>query len=260
MTTKRMSFFSLACISIGLAIGLLARQPIWELIRGSAETKRPELKLPSKVVPKPSEIAKPHLTWADQESVRIIDEHIKALDYFFSEAKRNTPAFAESAMSLSSKYNLIKDYVPFSQGGQHEKYIRDQFEKILFSPPTIEQILRQVVESYLQELKSIEGRMLVRIRADISEFPDDYPISLSDTSKIQKLYGEAIQTSITSSKVDLQSMASRELASFVIGEVLAQVAIQLGTSAGILTAGGASSTVTLGVGFAVGIILDVIVS
>jgi hypothetical protein len=47
--------------------------------QGKPEPTPPEMKLPppSKPVPTAREIAQPHLTWAEQETERVIDDHIK---------------------------------------------------------------------------------------------------------------------------------------------------------------------------------------
>jgi len=116
-------------VTIGVTIGVFARQPIWELIQGKQETKGPVIKLPPKVVPTPNEVAEPHLSWAEQQTLQKIDEHVKSIDEFFLDAKKNTPAFAKEAMDFSSKYYLIQEYIPFTRKGKHEEYIRRLFEK-----------------------------------------------------------------------------------------------------------------------------------
>jgi len=261
MTTKK----RIIVLAIGLfavTFGVLARQPIRDFIWGKPETTTPEVKLPppSNPIPSAREIAKPHLTWAEQETERVIDEHIRALDGFFSDSKKNTPAFARDALDWESKWNLIKDFVPFTEGGKHENYIRERFEKHIFTPASVEQAVRQVVESYLREVKSIEGTMLVRIKADVSDFPAEYPIATLDKSRLEQIYGEAIQHAIDAAKNDAAAGASLEVVSIIVGEVLTQVAVELSVSAGILGAGAALSWETLGIGLVVGMIVDVIVS
>jgi hypothetical protein len=120
---------------VGVAIAVVARQPIAELFRRPIETNPPILKLPASSSGLTArEAAAPHLSWADRETQRIIDEHLAALDGFFDDAKKNTPAFAKEALSFGSKWNLFKDYVPFTRGGQHEEFIRGKFERHVFGP------------------------------------------------------------------------------------------------------------------------------
>lgn len=250
----------LAMMTIGVTIGVFARQPIWELIQGKPETKRPEIKLPHKAAPTPNEIAKPHLSWAEQQAREKIDEHIKSIDVFFSDAKKNTPAFAKEAMDFSSKYYLIQEYIPFTRKGKHEDYIRRLFEKHLLNSANIEQTLKHVLESYLQDVKSIEGSMLVKIKADVSGFPAEYPVADYDASRLERILDEALQISLNSSKDEAHAAIPREVVSIVVGEVLSGVAISYGVSKGILATGTIVSVKTLGVGLVVAVIVDSFVS
>jgi hypothetical protein len=254
---------------IGVTVGVFARQPIWELIQPKPEITPPEVKLPppsppSKPVPTPLDIAKPHLTWAEKETERVVDEHLKALDGFFADAKKNTPAFAAEALSWGSKWRLIVDYVPYTRGGRHEEFMREKFEELIFTPATIEQAVDQIVKSYLQEVKSIEGTMLVRIKADVSDFPTEYPIATCDRKRLEEFYGAAIKQAIDAAKndatVDVSLSVSSEVLSTIVLGVLRQVAIELGVSAGILGAGAGSAVETFGIGLVVGVIVDAIVS
>ncbi len=268
MTAKRQIVLLVVGVC-GITLGVLAREPIWELFHKRPEPQPPVVKLPppsppSKPVPTPRDIAKPHLTWAEQQTERVVDEHLKALDGFFSDAKKNTPAFAAEALSWGSKWRLIADYVPYTRGGRHEEFMREKFEKFVFTPATIEQAVDQVVKSYLQEVRSIEGTMLVRIKADVSDFPTEYPIATFDQKRLEQVYGEAIKQAIDAAKndatVDVSLAVSSEVLSMIVLGVLRQVAVELGVSAGILGAGAGSAVETFGIGLVVGVIVDAIVS
>ena len=150
--------------------------------------------------------------------------------------------------------------MPFSSGGHHEKYIRERFEKYVFTPAGVEHAVKQVVESYLREVKSIEGTMLVRVKADVADFPAEYPMGTLDNEQVEKLYAVAIRDAIDAAKSDAAAVASLEVVMFVVGEVLAKVAVELGVSAGILGTGTALSLETFGIAVLVGLIVDAIVS
>lgn len=130
----------------------------------------------------------------------------------------------------------------------------------MFKPPQLEDAIRQVVASYLKHVESIEGQMLVRIRADVAEFPSPYLIAQIDESKLQATYDEALSRAIEATGSNLRTDITTELVSIITGEVLAQVAVRLGVSAGILGTGAASSWATFGIGLVVGLIVDQIVS
>ncbi len=265
MTTKRRVIFLVIAV-VGVTLGVFARAPIWELVHRKPEPKPPELKLPlpSKLVPTPRDIASPHLAWAEKETERVIDEHIKALDGFFADAKRNTRSFAGEALGWGSKWRLIADYVPYTRGGRHEAFMREKFEEYVFTPASVEHAISQVVESYFQEVKSIEGAMLVRIKADLSDFSTEYPIATFDKSRVEQLYGEALQNAINAAKndatVDASLLVTSEVLSTIVLGVLRQVAVELGVSAGILGTGAGAAVETLGIGLVVGLIVDAVVS
>jgi hypothetical protein len=254
---RNLTFTMLALSLLGVIIAVVAREQISDFFRPRPASPRPpQIKLP----PSPEEFAKPHLSWAEQECERVIDEHVKALDTFFTDSKKNTRPFAGDALSWGSKWRLVIDHVPYTSGGRHEKYVRERFEEYVFTPSQLEDAVKQVVSSYLAHVCSIEGKMLVNLRADVAEFPTAYPIGQLDETKLRATYDEALQQAIDATGKDLQANIGTELVSIITGEVLTQVALRLGVSAGILGTGAASSWATLGIGVVVGLIVDQIVS
>lgn len=250
-------------LMIGLcavALGVVAEPPVRELWREAPPAQSTVRVREQPPAPRPEEIARPHLKWAEEESAKVLDHHLDGLLRFFAESKKHTPQFAREALDWESKYNLVFDAVPFSKGGRHQQYIRSRFEHHIFAPAAVEQAVQQVVSGYLRELRSIEGKMLVRVRADLSDFPSEYPIGTLDEQRLGKAYQQAITTAISAAKSDAAAGASLEVVSIIVGEVLTQAAVELGVSAGILGAGAALSWETFGIGLVVGIIVDVAVS
>ncbi|MEX2285842.1 MAG: hypothetical protein WD648_02055 [Planctomycetaceae bacterium] len=242
---------------LGVVVAVAARQPLMGLLSSKpTPPAAPEIKQP----PLPEMVAKPHLGWAEQECDRIIDEHVKAIDTFFADAKQHTPAFADEALSWGSKWRLVVDHVPFTSGERHETFIRERFEEYVFQPSDLEDAVKQVVASYLKHVESIEGQMLVRIRTDVADFPEAYLIARIDEEKLHASYDEAVSRVMEATGSNLRADIATELVSIISGEVLAQVAVRLGVSAGILGTGAASSWATFGVGLVVGLIVDQIVS
>ncbi len=265
MFARRKSIVLVTGASIALAVAVLGREPLARLFladaagrsQGTSKTTREEV---AKAVPTPQEIATPHLTDAEQECERVIEEHIGALNTFFAEAKKNTRPFAEQALGWSSKWRLVADYVPFTSKVRHQTFIREKFEEYIFSPPQLEAAVKQTVDSYLNHIESIEGEMLVKIRTDVSDFPSTYMIAQLDEVTLRAAYDEAIERAIAASGSDLRANIGTEIVSQITGQVLAQVAIRLGVSAGILATGAGSGWWTFGIGVVVGVIVDQIVS
>ena len=198
-------------------VGVLGREPILALLVGEngVPSRPPEIRLLQ-----PEEIARPHLTWAEQECQRAIFEHLKPIDLFFADCKKHTRAFAEEAIGWGSKWRLLVDYVPFTGGGSHEAFLRERFEQHVFGASQLEEAVKQVVASYLQEVESIEGRMLVRIRADVAGFPSDYPVGRLDDERVRLAYNEIIAKAIKATGKGLPADLSgrpRTASNFVSG-------------------------------------------
>lgn len=243
---------------LGVVVGVCGAQLFNAFFRGNSTPSPtpPEVQLP----PTPEEVAKPHLAWADQECEQVISKHLSAIDTFFADSKKNTRTFAEEALSWGSKWRLVVDYVPFTSGGRHETFIRGKFEEYVFKPGQLEDVVKQVVASYLKHVESIEGKMLVEIRADVAELPSTYLITEIDQTKLQETYNEALAAAMQAAGSQVRTDVTTELVAIITGEVLTQVAVQLGVSAGILGAGASSSWATFGIGLAVGVIVDQIIS
>lgn len=241
---------------IGVVIGVILGRPVFDLFSQKPAPTAPGIKLP----PPPQELAKPHLDRAERECGRIIGEHLKALDDFFTDAKKNTRRFAEEALSWSSKWRLVADNLPLTSRDRHQKFIRAKFEEYISQEAQLEATVQRIVKRYVADVRSIESKMLVDLRADVADFPSTYVLAQIDANKLQAAYDEAIARAIEATRSDLRADITTELVSTIAGEVLTQVAVRVGVSAGILGTGAASGWVTLGVGVPVALIVDYIVS
>jgi hypothetical protein len=155
---------------------------------------------------------------------------------------------------------LVKDRLPFTEGKEHERFIRETFREYLLKPEQLETAIKQVVKSYLEHVRSIEGKMLVDLRMDYAGFSSRGPLATIDQAKLEVLFDEAVARSMTAVGSDLKANGTAEIASAIVGEVVTKVAVRLGVSGGILATGAASSWTTLGIGLVVGLIVDQIVS
>jgi hypothetical protein len=201
-------------------------------------------------------IAKEHLNKAEKDTESIVGKEFTELKDFFSTAKQNIPAFVDEALGYYSKWKIIIDLIPFTSGGNHEKFIRQTFEEIVFNPKQLEKEVKATVKSCLDQIYSIESRMLVDLRADLSDIPKEYFIEKFNEKAFQDKVDKTVALASVSSVSDLNSTIGLSLASFIAGEALALVAIQLGVSSGILTTGAASGWATFGIGAVVGLIVD----
>jgi len=248
---------------IGVVIGVIVGRPLIDSLlrpatppRATSPSNSPTLK----VAPAPQTLAKPHLESAKSKTENVIEGRLVPVRTFFDDSKKNTRQFAQVALGWGSKWRLIADHVPFTTRGRHETYIREQFEQTVFSAQQLEDVVSSAVAEYLSEIRSIENQMLVSLRADIAGFPDAYPIAQLDETQLRAKFDEAIQNAIAATGSQVQADIGTQLVSIIGGELLTQVAVRLGISAGILGTGFASGWATIGIGVVVGIIVDQIVS
>jgi hypothetical protein len=119
--------------------------------------------------------------------------------------------------------------------------------------------VQYAVQAYLTHLDNVDSMLLVNLKADLEGIPSSSFSAGVDRSVIEQSLNAAIEGAMQAVEADLPGMIGRELVSFVAGEVLGAASVQLATSAGILSVGASSGTVTFGVGLVVGVIVDVIV-
>lgn len=259
-TTPKFTIAVLVFVGV-LAAVIMARTVINGLAE-SAKTQPPKIELPQPPEAKrprtPEEVAKPHLVKAEQECDRVISEHVDALDKFFVDAKKNTRGFAEYALGWGSKRRLIQDILPWTSGEAHKKFIGEKFQELVFKPSDLEDAVKKVVKSYLSHVRSIESKLLVDLRTDTSDFPSAYLLSQLDDKKLQESYDAALTKAADATGNRLQEEIVQEIVSTISGAVIAQVAVRLGTQAGILGAGAATSPYTLGASVIVAVIVSYI--
>lgn len=255
--------FAVLFALVGLSYGLLAYQkttPVSFRMAESVPAKSNAVPPATPRAPTPAELAAPHLEWAQRECGLRLYQELTPIEDFFREAKKRAPEFSKTALSWSSKWRLMADYIPGTKGGRHDQYLRGEFERILFTPAQLEQVVTRSIRSYQLQIEGIENEMLVRIRAGAREFPDNYQLAAISKDELESNYEQAIARVIAKSQNDFARSASGEVVSLIAGEVLTQVAVRLGISAGILGTGAAASPYTLGIGIVVGVIVDQLVT
>ncbi len=189
-----------------------------------------------------------HLNWADQECRQAIEQHLQTLDVFFSQAKQRTPKFAAAVVGWGGKWNYIR--------GNHQTYVNQKFNELVFSPNDLEKAIQQVIEGYLQEVQSIENQMLVRLQADIADEELGCPLATLSGSELQQVYQERLSQLLQSTQTDVRNGIAEDIVNLIVAELLTQVAVKLAVSAGILGTGAASGPTTLCIGIIVGICVD----
>jgi hypothetical protein len=209
----------------------------------------------------------PRLDEADRLSRTAVNDQLAEIDHFFSERRAGVKLFAGKVLSLSGKWNYAKSKLPIAADDAHLRYVAEQFASAVFSDDDLRKAIQAAVDGYLGRVAAIEGRLLVDVRADLSEqalkmpaaprlpvseaeLRRQFETSLADVTRLAaRDVGRA--TSLTTA-----SLVGGEIATVIAVRVAAAVAVRLGVSAGIVGAGAASSWATFGVGIVVGFAVD----
>ncbi len=202
---------------------------------------------------------RPHLLAAEQRANAAVDTHLQILEEFFKEVRRRIPRFATEALGFHSKWRCMADHLPFVRG-DHSGFLQSRFREHLFSPEQLQQVIEQVVRSFLAELDSVDSRLLVDVRADLSDLPPVLPLHQLDDARLEESFQQILKRIHEDVVTDASRNVGQTVVSLVTGEVLTRVALRMGISASVLGGGAASSLGTLGIGFAVGLIVDQLVS
>ncbi len=206
----------------------------------------------------------PHIQQTDEATAKEVNTSTQQVKQFFAERKQLSRRFASDVLSLSGKWAYVKGY--FSEGS-HEKYIEECFERNIFSPGDLKALIESAVSRYVSEISGKENQLLVAIRADLAESElagPEYLPALGSEADFRREYNAMLEKVIPVLTKDLGMTVSREVVSFVGGEIAAQLlveigvslATELGISGGVLGAGAYSGAMTFGVGLVAGILVD----
>ena len=202
------------------------------------------------------EIVDRHLAWADGQGN--VEQSAQPVRELFAGARLGTRKFAGEALSLTSKWKVLTDFI--TDGQDHKAFLKEQFALNVFPPEALEAAVQQAVAGHMRRLDDVDSELLVRLKADLASVPNLELSAGLDRQAIQASLDAAVRQAVEAVQAELLPGAGLELVSYVAGEVLTSATFSLGASTGILSAGAASGVVSLGVGLVVGIIVDAVVS
>jgi hypothetical protein len=209
----------------------------------------------------------PHLERLDKEAEQARERRLASLRDFFREREKRSPRFAEDALSWGGKWALIKQTIRVGEADGHRKHLAETFARDILSADELQAEIARAVRGYLSDLEGLENDMLVKLRADLADLEMGRGVKLamlgSDAAFLAECHRLEAELRPTLSR-ELGVTVGREVASFVAMDVTTQivirvaeaVAVELGASAGVLSAGAASTVATLGVGLVVGVVID----
>lgn len=208
------------------------------------------------------------LRHADGAADALTVRHLNRINQFFEQKQTCIGPFAEDALSWSGKWAFIQGV--FDEGQSHQLFLREAFERHIFTAGDLQALLQAVVTGFLSELEGQENNLLVTLRADLSDdaLPTirNLPVLRSD-AVFQQGYHQMLERVIPLLRDELQVAIGREVVLWIAGDIAgnvvvrvgSSVAVSMGVSSTILGTGAASGFATLGIGFVAGVVLDAIV-
>lgn len=210
----------------------------------------------------------PRIDEADRADLAALELQLATIDEFFHERRAGTKPFAEAVLSLRGKWVFVKSRLPSADDGAHLRFLEENFEKNVFTIADLKQTIESTIRGYVSRVQGIENKLLVDVRADLSERElavAGAPLIALPEQEFRRRFDLLLQNVATAVSRDSQFAASREVVSFVSGEVAAQIAVRvatavaarLGISAGVLGTGAAAGWATFGVGLVAAVVIDV---
>ena len=192
------------------------------------------------------------LDQADHEAQQAGADQIRVLDAFFDEARARTPALAESVLGFASEWRLVADHIPYAGGGRHGAFLREQFDRRLFTIAQLDEKIQAVVRDYVQSERAIEDRLLVRLRQDL----DDIPAAIHDTGvdvdAIRAVLDQAVAETAAQARGNLKTDVAREVVVLAGAGMLTRLAVRTTLPASLAGSG----PWTFGLGLAAAVAAD----
>jgi hypothetical protein len=192
------------------------------------------------------------LDQADHEAQQAGADQIRVLDAFFDEARARTPALAESVLGFASEWRLVADQIPYASGGRHAAFLRDQFDRRLFTIAQLDEQVQATVRGYLQSEHEIEDRLLVRLRQDLDDIPAAIHDVGVDVDAIRAVLDQAVAETAAQARGNLKTDVAREIVVLAGAGMLTRLAVRTALPASLASSG----PWTFGLGLAAAVAAD----
>jgi hypothetical protein len=192
------------------------------------------------------------LDQADHETRQAVVDQIQALDTFFDDAKARTPALAESVLGFASEWRLVADHIPYAGAGRHAAFLREQFDRQLFTVAQLNERIQAAIRGYLRSEREIEDRLLVRLHQDLDDIPAALPDAGLDLDAVRVILDRAMAEATVRVQAGLQLDVAREIVVLASAEILTRLAVRTAVPASLAGSG----PWTFGLGLAAAVAAD----
>lgn len=198
-----------------------------------------------------------HVASSDSQAHELMEGRLAELKRQIVQRRDRCDAFADQMLSWSAKITLAKEGIGLTAKGAHEQFVRQAFAAQVITTDELRQLVAQTTEGFERDLQAIQNELLVRLRQDIQDVPGNSSSSDRQTAQIVESLEAVILTQPAASVSASQQEVIAFAASTVLAEALTPIAIEVMTSAGLLTAGAVSAPESLGIGLGVAVAVDI---
>ncbi|MER3441572.1 MAG: hypothetical protein C4296_09400 [Gemmataceae bacterium] len=195
--------------------------------------------------------AETHLKRADDEVRSQIAKQTDAIHKFFEAKRQRVPEFVDAIYGWGSWVSIRW---LFSSKESFHNWVFSNFGKTLFTEEELKQFVEGRVSAFLNEVESIESRMLVELRLDLEQIAELDFGTLSE-QKFRDLYERHLHKVTQSTGGAAVEEIGRQIGTFVASEVATQIVRAMLVRMGLISGGTVS---TLGIGLVAGIIVDLV--
>jgi hypothetical protein len=192
------------------------------------------------------------LDQADREAQQAVADQIRALDAFFDDAKARTPALAESVLGFASEWRLVADHIPYAGAGRHEAFLRDQYDRQLFTVAQLGERIQATINGYLRSEHEIEDQLLVRLRQDLDDIPAALPDAGLELDPVRVILDRTLAEATVRVQANFQLDVAREIVVLASAEMLTRLAVRTALPASLASSG----PWTFGLGLAAAVAAD----
>ncbi|KAF0155436.1 MAG: hypothetical protein FD159_2170 [Syntrophaceae bacterium] len=195
---------------------------------------------------------------AERKATDAVSRRATEFASFIDSKKAGAKPFSKDIVSYHGKWRAVKSKLPFTDAEGHKKYVAEKFNEHLFSNEDLASTIKRSVEGCIKDIEGVENELAVALQQEIlgrSLAPNEMPIA---NAEFQKAIEHIVSASQWDAAKTAGNFAVSEVATSVTLQVVRQVYIRLGVSAGIFATGAANAWWTLGASIVIGIIVDAI--
>jgi hypothetical protein len=184
------------------------------------------------------EAIRPRLEQADRDSATAVELQLASINEFFAERTQGARPFAEAVLGTEGKLEATGGVVetaasalgelfgnkPSSGPNSFTLYVGRSFRKHVLDTGQLQKAIDRAVAGYAGEVRRLEGRLLVDLRADLDDAGFDFTRALPEIRAGDAVAGQGnalISEAVEAATVDFSAMVVKFAVSTAIGNAAA---------------------------------------